>query len=218
MASARRTVARKNAAAKKKSLLKALAALEKARISRAVDTEPKKQSIEIEPIETNVTETFAEKLATKQKEFEEKLLLEQQKKNLEQIVEKKPIPVVPEIDKFGTKNIFTNDPGVITSLLKKHVCTVEFNRVTRPYGKRIIRCTINPQFTPGLDGLGNYGGLIKVWEVEENRWKSFYASTVDRISYDTEPVGIKDRQLKVSDSAREAVRKLDELRTRLRQK
>ena len=218
MASARRTVARKNAAAKKKSLLKALAALEKARISRAVDTEPKKQSIEIETIETNVKETFAEKLEAKQKEFEERLFLEQQKRNLEQIVEKKPTPVVPEIDKFGTKNIFTNDPGVITNLLKKHICTVEFDRVTRPYGKRIIRCTINPQFTPSLTGLGNFSGLIKVWEVEENRWKSFYASTVNRISYDAEPVGVRNKEPKVSESAREAVRKLDELRTRLRQK
>ena len=217
MASARRTVARENAAKKKKSLFKALKAIEEARIARLPKTEPEIPKSEPVDVETSPKPSFIESFDQKQKEIQETILLENQKNNSE-ILDKKPRTTVPEIDKFGTKNIFTNDPGVITNLLEKHICTVEFDRVTKPYGKRIIRCSTSPNFVPRLKGFGNYNGLIKVWEVEENRWKSFYASTVNRVSYDVEPVGVKDQEKvkEPSDAARDAIRRLDEMRTRRR--
>ena len=44
------------------------------------------------------------------------------------------------------------------------------------------------------------------------------ASTVNRVSYDVEPVGVKDQEKvkEPSDAARDAIRRLDEMRTRRR--
>jgi hypothetical protein len=47
---------------------------------------------------------------------------------------------------------------------------------------------LNPQYIPGgKGGFGNMGGLVKVWDVELNDYRSFYASTVSKISYDDTP-------------------------------
>jgi len=95
---------------------------------------------------------------------------------------------IPWEEKYGVKTFFTKSPGDITSLLEQRICNVEFTRVTVPRGKRVLRCTLNPDYVPSrISGLGNYGGLIKVWDVELNDYRSFYSSSVHKISYDENP-------------------------------
>lgn len=91
-------------------------------------------------------------------------------------------------EKYGVKTFFTKSPSEISSLLSERICNVEFTRSTVPRGKRVLRCTLNPQYIPGgKGGFGNMGGLVKVWDVELNDYRSFYASTVSKISYDDTP-------------------------------
>jgi hypothetical protein len=91
-------------------------------------------------------------------------------------------------EKYGVKTFFTKSPSEISSLLGERICNVEFTRSTVPRGKRVLRCTLNPQYIPGgKGGFGNMGGLVKVWDVELNDYRSFYASTVSKISYDDTP-------------------------------
>jgi len=91
-------------------------------------------------------------------------------------------------EKYSIKSFFTKSPSEISSLLYEKICNVEFIRSSVPRGKRVIRCTLNPQYIPGgKGGFGNMGGLVKVWDVELNDYRSFYASTVLKISYDDSP-------------------------------
>jgi hypothetical protein len=91
-------------------------------------------------------------------------------------------------EKYGVQVFFTKSPSEIESLLSQRICNVEFIRSTFPKGKRVIRCTLNSEYIPGGKvGFGNYGGLVKVWDVELNDYRSFYASTVLKISYDDNP-------------------------------
>jgi hypothetical protein len=95
---------------------------------------------------------------------------------------------IPWEEKYGVKTFFTKSAGDITSLLQQRICNVEFTRTTSPQGKRVLRCTLNPDYIPSrTSGLGNYGGLIKVWDVELNDYRSFYSTSVHKISYDENP-------------------------------
>ena len=120
--------------------------------------------------------------------------VEQQKnetaqKNLFGVAAKQPIDQpIPWEEKYGVKTFFTKSAGDITSLLQQRICNVEFTRTTSPQGKRVLRCTLNPDYIPSrTSGLGNYGGLIKVWDVELNDYRSFYSTSVHKISYDENP-------------------------------
>jgi hypothetical protein len=103
--------------------------------------------------------------------------------------EEKPVgQPIPWEEKYGVKTFFTKSAGDITSLLQQRICNVEFTRVTSPQGKRVLRCTLNPNYIPSrISGLGNYGGLITVWDVELNDYRSFYSTSVHKISYDENP-------------------------------
>jgi len=92
-------------------------------------------------------------------------------------------------EKHGVRTFFTKSSSDINSLLRDRICNVEFIRTSKPQGKRIIRCTLNPEYIPSrIRGLGNSGnGLITVWDVELQDYRSFYPSTVQKISYDENP-------------------------------
>jgi hypothetical protein len=93
-------------------------------------------------------------------------------------------------ERHGIKKVRTKNPSEIASLLKERICTVEFVRVTNPKVKRVMRCTINERYVSDKGkamGVTSRRGLITVWDVDINYWRSFYASTVLQISYDETP-------------------------------
>jgi hypothetical protein len=76
-------------------------------------------------------------------------------------------------------------------LLTNYICDVEFVKVTPPKGTRVIRCTLNEKYLGRrLDGAGVFGNLIKIWDMDQQGWKSFYSNTVKKISYDEDPTSI----------------------------
>jgi len=93
-------------------------------------------------------------------------------------------------ERHGLKTVITKSPSEIESLLKERICVVEFIRVTNPKVKRLMRCTINESYVPQKGkamGVTSRRGLITVWDVDINWWRSFYASTVLQVSYDETP-------------------------------
>ena len=129
-------------------------------------------------------EGFEESIAEKQNFISEK------QKQTNKIVTETEIEgeVKDAEEKYGVKTIFTKNVSEISSLLNERICNVEFIRSSFPRGKRVLRCTLNTQYIPGgKGGFGNMGNLITVWDVELNDYRSFYASTVLKISYDDSP-------------------------------
>jgi hypothetical protein len=117
-------------------------------------------------------------------------IINQKHNEINKIVTEQEVPndIKEREEKYGVKTFFTKSPSEIESLLSERVCNVEFVRSTYPKGKRVLRCTLNSEYIPGGKlGFGNYGGLVKVWDIELNDYRSFYASNVLKISYDDTP-------------------------------
>jgi hypothetical protein len=91
-------------------------------------------------------------------------------------------------ERAGLKVVEPRSIGEIIDLLSQYVCDVEFTRVSPPRGTRILRCTLNERYLGRrLEGMGPIGDLIKIWDIDHQAWKSFYAKTVKKISYDANP-------------------------------
>jgi len=77
----------------------------------------------------------------------------------------------------------------IYSELHKGVCTVFFNRKTNPVGHiRRMTCTLDQKLFSGKyrnhppgDSARAHQGLMPVWDLDANNWRSFYASSVARL-------------------------------------
>jgi len=75
------------------------------------------------------------------------------------------------------------------SELHKGVCTVFFNRKTNPVGHiRRMTCTLDQKLFSGKyrnhppgDSPKGSQGLMPVWDLDANNWRSFYASSVVRL-------------------------------------
>jgi len=91
-------------------------------------------------------------------------------------------------ERAGLKVVEPKDLSEIVELLSQHICDVEFTRSTFPRGTRVIRCTLNEKFLGRrFVGMGPIGDLIKIWDIDQQGWKSFYAKSVRKISYDANP-------------------------------
>lgn len=108
-------------------------------------------------------------------------------------VELKNLPQgnIPSFERTGLKIVEPKGISEIVELLSKYVCDVEFIKVTSPRGTRVIRCTLNEKYLGRrLNGSGAFGNLIKIWDMDQQGWKSFYSNTVKKISYDENPKSI----------------------------
>jgi hypothetical protein len=104
----------------------------------------------------------------------------------EKVKELKPNQV--SFERAGLKVVEPKNISEIIDLLSQYVCDVEFTRVSPPRGTRIIRCTLNEKYLGRrLVGMGPVGDLVKIWDIDHQGWKSFYANTVKKISYDANP-------------------------------
>lgn len=108
-------------------------------------------------------------------------------------VELKNLPQgnIPSFERTGLKIVEPKGISEIMELLTNYICDVEFVKVTPPKGTRVIRCTLNEKYLGRrLDGAGVFGNLIKIWDMDQQGWKSFYSNTVKKISYDEDPTSI----------------------------
>jgi len=108
-------------------------------------------------------------------------------------VELKNLPKgsIPSFERTGIKIVEPKGISEIMELLTNYICDVEFVKVTPPKGTRVIRCTLNEKYLGRrLDGAGVFGNLIKIWDMDQQGWKSFYSNTVKKISYDEDPTSI----------------------------
>jgi len=108
-------------------------------------------------------------------------------------VELKNLPQgnIPSFERTGLKIVEPKGVSEIVELLSNYICDVEFIKVTPPRGTRVIRCTLNEKYLGRrLNGTGVFGNLIKIWDMDQQGWKSFYSNTVKKISYDENPKSI----------------------------
>lgn len=108
-------------------------------------------------------------------------------------VELKNLPQgnIPSFERTGLKIVEPKGVSEIVELLSNYICDVEFIKVTPPRGTRVIRCTLNEKYLDRrLNGTGVFGNLIKIWDMDQQGWKSFYSYTVKKISYDENPKSI----------------------------
>jgi hypothetical protein len=91
-------------------------------------------------------------------------------------------------ERSGLTTVEPSNMSEIIELLSKYICDVHFNKVTSPGGPRTIRCSLNEKYIGRrIPGMGAFGDLIKIWDMDQQGWKSFYGKTVKKISYDANP-------------------------------
>jgi hypothetical protein len=125
--------------------------------------------------------------------FEEFIEKNTPKVNPLESIELKNLPKgsIPSFERTGLKIVEPKGTSEIVELLSNYVCDVEFIKVTPPRGTRVIRCTLNEKYLGRkIDGAGVFGNLIKIWDMDQQGWKSFYSNTVKKISYDEDPRSI----------------------------
>lgn len=108
-------------------------------------------------------------------------------------VELKNLPQgnIPAFERTALKIVEPKGISEIIELLSNYVCDVEFIRSTPPRGTRVIRCTLNEKYLGRrISGSGAFGNLIKIWDMDQQGWKSFYSNSVKKISYDENPYTI----------------------------
>ena len=121
-------------------------------------------------------------------EFLDKKQQEQVNKNSTEETIKEPETKQPAFERTGLTTVEPSGLSEIIELLSRYVCDVHFNKITSPSGPRTIRCSLNEKYIGRkIPGMGAFGNLIKIWDLDQQGWKSFYARTVKKISYDANP-------------------------------
>ena len=67
-------------------------------------------------------------------------------------------------------------------MLRRDICVVEFKKVTNNAMRAMI-CTLRSDIVPPTRGLGHPmpPGLVTVWCLDKNDWRSFYINTVRNV-------------------------------------
>jgi len=85
---------------------------------------------------------------------------------------------IKEKDQIGITEIDNPSPSDIINELKKSTCTVFFYKTTNGVMRRMT-CTLNGH-SP-IPNKYNRNGVIVVWDVEANGWRSFYPERVFKL-------------------------------------
>ena len=72
--------------------------------------------------------------------------------------------------------------GEVERMLRQNICVVEFQKVTNSSLRAMI-CTLRPDIIPATKGMPRNlpPGLIPVWCLDKNDWRSFYINTVRNV-------------------------------------
>jgi hypothetical protein len=85
---------------------------------------------------------------------------------------------IRETDEIGITEIKNPSPDQIIQELQKSVCTVFFYKIGDGSYRRMV-CTLNGH--EPVPSKYNRSGVIVVWDVEHNNWRSFYANRVFKL-------------------------------------
>lgn len=85
---------------------------------------------------------------------------------------------IREKDQIGKIELSNPSPSQIVEELQKSICTVFFYKTTTG-SYRKMRCTLK-EYTP-VPSKYNRQGVIVVWDLDSNSWKSFYANRVFKL-------------------------------------